>query len=595
MIFNTKKILEIIKQSYEGEIVLPEFQRNFVWNNQDIKELLVSVLKGYFIGTFLLLRRNNEFGFKTRYIEGLEHLRQDLNGQNNRPDCAVLDGQQRITALFYAMYAPPNVNPKGTAHPHRYFIKLMENWNEDCWDDAVFSISENDPTRNIEVEAGRKSSFADLTREVNGFDKLVNQEYFKRYCYSNEIVPFTVLKNRPMLGNWFAGYGNYVSQQRPDSNYAEVHSIEEKKNAFFENWFEFDVPILTLENMPLPDVAEVFERINKTGVELSVFALATAVFFEGKINLRDWWLKTFNDGDSELRNGKFCKKDDENYPKYILQIMALLQGKEVKKRVLINKETFTVTQDKWQEASNQLNRALQRLQDTTTGYGVIDPKFFPYHPIIVPLAALLQEVTNENLRYNQIDRWYWSSVLTGRYEKSSDTVIKQDYDQVKSWFGNDQNIPDAINRAQQELGAIDLREVAKGGLYKALLNIIAIKRPLDFFSGQTIELIKLNDHHIFPKRAGISLGDYGDSILNRTLIDDKTNREIQNKKPSEYLKEMREKLQSDEKLREVLETHYIDDNCLKAMRNDDFDDFIKCREKLLLEVMRRKIQVPNEP
>ena len=41
-------VLSLVKRIYEGKVLLPEFQRNFVWSNQDIKDLLVSILNGYF-------------------------------------------------------------------------------------------------------------------------------------------------------------------------------------------------------------------------------------------------------------------------------------------------------------------------------------------------------------------------------------------------------------------------------------------------------------------------------------------------------------------------------------------------------------------
>ena len=45
-------ILTIVDDIQQGKVILPEFQRNFVWANQDIKELLVSILNGYFIFFF---------------------------------------------------------------------------------------------------------------------------------------------------------------------------------------------------------------------------------------------------------------------------------------------------------------------------------------------------------------------------------------------------------------------------------------------------------------------------------------------------------------------------------------------------------------
>jgi uncharacterized protein with ParB-like and HNH nuclease domain len=52
---DNEKLLELIEHSRKGKLVLPQFQRNFVWGRDDITVLLVSILQGHFIGSFLLL------------------------------------------------------------------------------------------------------------------------------------------------------------------------------------------------------------------------------------------------------------------------------------------------------------------------------------------------------------------------------------------------------------------------------------------------------------------------------------------------------------------------------------------------------------
>jgi len=50
---------DLLKSILEGRIVLPDFQRKLEWGPEDIRELLVSILEDYFIGTF--------GGFTTQY------------------------------------------------------------------------------------------------------------------------------------------------------------------------------------------------------------------------------------------------------------------------------------------------------------------------------------------------------------------------------------------------------------------------------------------------------------------------------------------------------------------------------------------------
>jgi uncharacterized protein with ParB-like and HNH nuclease domain len=110
---NPENILDVIQDAYKGRIVIPEFQRSFVWTRDDIEELLISIMQGYFIGTFLLLETSrNKSPVPFRYIEGLEELIKKQSSANlpdlNHPMVRlVLDGQQRITSLFYVLYEPP--------------------------------------------------------------------------------------------------------------------------------------------------------------------------------------------------------------------------------------------------------------------------------------------------------------------------------------------------------------------------------------------------------------------------------------------------------------------------------------------------------
>ncbi|MBU4373089.1 MAG: hypothetical protein KJ714_01340, partial [Euryarchaeota archaeon] len=63
-------------------------------------------LNGYFTGTFLFLRRGDAFDFQIRYFEGVDKVNTGLSKDPNERsvDKAVLDGQQRLTAVFYFIY-----------------------------------------------------------------------------------------------------------------------------------------------------------------------------------------------------------------------------------------------------------------------------------------------------------------------------------------------------------------------------------------------------------------------------------------------------------------------------------------------------------
>jgi uncharacterized protein with ParB-like and HNH nuclease domain len=147
---NPQRLLDIIRGAYEGGVVVPEFQRPFVWSREDIEELLVSILQGYFIGTFLMLDTSpKESLFPFRTVEGLSEVNPNASPYNHSKVQLVLDGQQRITSLFYALYEPP-IPLRNAKHPYRFYF-LLEPALEGNVEDSVIGVSDADERHKKEI------------------------------------------------------------------------------------------------------------------------------------------------------------------------------------------------------------------------------------------------------------------------------------------------------------------------------------------------------------------------------------------------------------------------------------------------------------
>src|SRR5260370_3206454 len=96
----------------EGRFVIPDFQREFEWKPWDIRDLLRSIFLDYYIGS-LLLWIGKEENFKALSCESIYGFKGD-----SRPESIVLDGQQRLTAMYYAFVAPDVPLPNRS---NRYF------------------------------------------------------------------------------------------------------------------------------------------------------------------------------------------------------------------------------------------------------------------------------------------------------------------------------------------------------------------------------------------------------------------------------------------------------------------------------------------
>ena len=103
---NTITIRQLLQRITDGEVRVPAFQRDFVWEPDRVQFLMDSIYKGYPIGTVLFWRTK----------EQLLHDR-DL-GPFTLPDPKaqypidyVLDGQQRLTSIFAPFQTELKENP----------------------------------------------------------------------------------------------------------------------------------------------------------------------------------------------------------------------------------------------------------------------------------------------------------------------------------------------------------------------------------------------------------------------------------------------------------------------------------------------------
>ena len=104
LVISTLRLKIVIEQIYEGEYQLPEFQRDYIWKDPNVKGLFESVLLGHPIGSILLLELNKENPLLAwvNFSEIIppEPRQFEFKGKDKVPPrYLVLDGQQRLTSL----------------------------------------------------------------------------------------------------------------------------------------------------------------------------------------------------------------------------------------------------------------------------------------------------------------------------------------------------------------------------------------------------------------------------------------------------------------------------------------------------------------
>src|SRR5688572_26644975 len=118
----------LIGRLKEGRYVIPDFQREFEWGPWDIRDLMRSIFLDYFIGSLLLWKGKKE-NFDSLACEPIYGFQ-----GHGTPEHIVLDGQQRLTAMYYAFMAP-NVPAPSRANRFLYFVRV-DRFMEEAYDEA---------------------------------------------------------------------------------------------------------------------------------------------------------------------------------------------------------------------------------------------------------------------------------------------------------------------------------------------------------------------------------------------------------------------------------------------------------------------------
>ncbi|MBI4298010.1 MAG: DUF262 domain-containing protein [Chloroflexi bacterium] len=542
---NPEKLLTLVSDAYDGRLVLPEFQRSFVWSRQQVEDLLESVLQGYFIGNFLALEAyGSSRPFPPKLVEGVQELHLSVDVKTVSVKRYVLDGQQRITAIFYALYAPP-IPLKGSKNPYKFFVNV-EKLLASGPSDAIEGISTRD--------------MRELTRA-------------EKYAAEGRYLPFTFLKDNLKVMEWLWS----------EQTYLKTRENKNKLQQYITRVYDYPVPVISIdENIGIEAIVDTFEKINRTGTRLSTFDLLVARLYPD-VKLRDLW-ESFEDDASVklgLKPGDFVEVLE---PEYLLKVISLVLGRSCKRAALLELSHKDV-EEHWDRATEHVINAMKRLRES---YGVRDFKrHVPYLAMLPALCALLiriDDLGKSKALYDKLDQWYWAAVFSQRYESSADTYASTDYTDISKWFSGER-MPEWFEQVSARLvpETLDVSDT-RSAVYRGVMCLIVLRGAKDFWTGQTPSLDIYEEDHIFPKskyKGNASVN----SVLNRTLIAKTTNSLGKKgaRKPSDYLRIFAENLLNENALKDILNTHLIEDQAYQAMNNDNLAEFVKERQNTVYE------------
>ncbi|CBL45877.1 Conserved hypothetical protein [gamma proteobacterium HdN1] len=584
---------EIIKQITEGKLQLPDFQRGWVWDDEHVRSLLVSVARSFPVGAVMLLETGGEVRFQVRPVENVT-----FNGTLPEPERLILDGQQRLTSLtqVLALDAPVKTfNEKGKRIDRYYYVDI-EAALDDRLDEAFVAV-EADKT--LKTNFGR-----DIKLHLNAAGEEIPLDFSTP---EKECKAFFFPCNQILNSD---AWEESLQEFAPEKFGQYMQFRKQVLNAFRS----YQLPLIALGKTTSKEaVCLVFEKVNTGGVPLSVFELVTASFAADGFNLRDDWygsgLRKVTGREARIKSEAILESVE---PTDFLQVISLLHtlerrradiaagktGKAVAavsaKRVAVLSLTLADYQ-RWAAAVEKGFMLAAKFLRKECFYSSRD---LPYRTQLVPLAAVLSQLQERWLEpkiHDKLSRWFWCGVLGELYGGAVETRIANDLEELLNWIDGGGEEPRTIYEAAFQASRLFTLRSRLSAAYKGLNTLVLREGARDFFWKATIqeldhEEVALDIHHIFPKdwceKQGIKPATFN-AIINKTPISYKANRMIGGKAPSSYLAAIQSHKQvgiNNDAMDAILHSHCIDPAALRA---DDFDGFYVRRQERLLAIVER--------
>lgn len=565
-------IHQAIERINRNEFLLPAFQREFVWKPNQIEQLFDSLMQGYPISSMLFwkVKENTKADFRfyqflKKYIEhyAIHNDTISTNGVNDFH--AVLDGQQRLTALYI-----------GLCGSYAY-KEYRRSWDYSEWSFPTRHLYLNISSEFKEDESDRKFKFVFL-------DKALTKEQ-EIYIDRDEEKWFKVGVVLDLYKN--DGLDDFAEEyQLSKESKKMIKQLERVIHTGLNiNYYE--------EDEQNPDKAvNIFVRINSGGTTLTFSDILMS------IAVASWKQKDarteINDLVDAIRAKGFNIDKD-----YVLKSFLYLYHKDVRFKITsFNNDFIGNIEMNWENIRNATLNLFDLIKvfgltdyTLTTNNATFPILYYIYHSNIFTDFSTKSAYKDDR---DIIKKWLLTILVRRTFGSSTDTVLTQSRkvftnDIEKQKLGSITQFPSAeINKEIKKLTEIgddfieELLLTQKGSQYS--FPILALLYPnMDYKNNN------FHQDHLHPANLYNSISDkekeiYGwkvyNSILNLQMLDANENMSKQDMQLKDWVEQ--ETKNTDPK--RFMESHIIPQNISLELYN--FSEYITKRKELLMNKLK---------
>lgn len=503
-----RKIQSLIDMFLNGELLLPEMQRKYVWRSTQARDLLDSIYRDYPSGSILIWETDTIPEVKARSFE-------KKNEQPMGKRLLLLDGQQRITSLasilegqairiregssikektveiYFNVDHPDDDNGHSSDLPQFDVGDVVEaKWDEDGEFYPAKILKSTGKGFHVEYDDGTKA----MTEEVRDLsDESKKELYFQ-------------IKNKKVENklNWISvtklfkeGVGSILRELKigPDSH--NYDKFNQRLNQLYNSKEHYLYPIQIIRNKPYAEVTDIFIRVNSSGTRLRGSDLALA-------QITSVWPGSMMHFEEFV--DKCIAKDfylDENF--LVRCLVAIATGQAKFDRM------SRMSADKLKQSWDLTKKGVQNTINFLKHNAFVDSSALLPSPILlVPLVcySASNSLSESKESENGFLRWFYNAAIWARYSGTMETRLTQDLmtlTKSKPWRALLDNIWQLVSKDRQ-VSVDDFRGKNVNSPLFFLTYVLARKnKAKDLEAGNVISYTNFGKNneieydHIFPK------------------------------------------------------------------------------------------------
>lgn len=474
-----KTVSELLIDIERGRIALPDMQREFIWENTQIRDLVDSLYKNHPIGMILLWQTKPDDNIP---ITAIDDATKEISNYTE----LVIDGQQRLTSL---LLVKKGVIFKGGKERT---IRLLFNPFEEKFELEI------PPLKN-------KPDWFDVTKVIKeGEYYVVNREELKKMGRTDEEI-YECLQKLGEVKNIFMGARN-------------------------------NIPVFTISSdVDYEEVADIFVKINSKGTRIRITELLLALL---SLKIPGKFRNDFRNYIEELE-----EKDwyiDAGVVIRSLVAISVKQGRLAYFKSIARNISEGDLRNNWDITKKSLNECLKILEENL---GIRKSDILPSQHVLIPLTFYISQKKDafSEKDTKEFILWFLLASFWGRYAGPTETRLDEDIRSIIE--NKSLNKLFHLLKSQVGRLLIDEeRFTGKSKNSKLMLYVVARNEGAeDWWKGHKITTSDYEEHHIIPrsllKKAGYEYSLIDDTS-NIAFLTERANRKISNISPEIYLLEI---------------------------------------------------------